>query len=131
MPTAKEAQDWLAHQLEEGTLAHHGVLGMHWGYRKNQIRATKRPKRILTTKEKADRRVKIATAVEAGIAITGTAGYFFLKNKAFLQTTLLHALLNARIRRGQKAAGSVLQAIGSKPITTMTQGADGIWRLAA
>lgn len=35
MLTSEEAQDWLAHQLlDGGTLAHHGVLGMHWGQRR-------------------------------------------------------------------------------------------------
>lgn len=36
MATSEEAKAWLAHAIETDELAHTGVLGMHWGVRKEE-----------------------------------------------------------------------------------------------
>jgi len=51
MPTTEEARDWLAHAIANDELAHYGVLGMHWGIRKDDVKGEPRVVKVSKNKD--------------------------------------------------------------------------------
>lgn len=128
MPTAEEAKLWLStYRQNESTLAHFGVLGMHWGQRRAQARTSNTPRKRLTKNQKE----KLKTGAANALAIGAAVAYIAYAYGPLAKRALTSVALKKAAQRGAKAAVPILKAIGNKPVVSMAQGLDGVWRLAA